>query len=224
MPDQIENIGHESIAYFTLKHAARERALPKSRATIRLCANSIRATHRHDLETAQDLIDQASVLLAEMQLDLQEHQDIYFAGFVQDAQKEYAEAATFAALSQHQPIPTPTELKIGHAAYLNGIAEAIGELRRFVLDQLRRGNIENCEVFLSYMDDIYATLTTVDFPDAITSGLRRSTDAARGILERTRGDLTSAVVQLQLQHSMRALQEGLQKHLPADQEGVGKRN
>jgi translin len=219
MPDQIDSIGREAIDYFTLKHAARERALPKSRATIRLCANSIRATHRHEIEKARELIAQAGALLVEMEEDLREHRDIYYAGFVQDAQKEYAEAVTFAALAEHQALPTPAELAIGYAAYLNGIAEAIGELRRYVLDQLRRGNVEHCEVFLSYMDDIYAVLISVDFPDAITSGLRRSTDAARGILEKTRGDLTSAVVQLQLQRSMRELQEGLQNNLPVDQKG-----
>lgn len=219
MPDQIDRIGREAIDYFTLKHAARERALPKSRATIRLCANSIRATHRHDMGKAYELIAQAGALLSEMEEDLRDHRDIYYAGFVQDAQKEYAEAVTFAALVEHQTLPTPGELAIGFAAYLNGIAEAVGELRRYVLDQLRRGNVENCEVFLSSMDDIYAVLISVDFPDAITSGLRRSTDAARGILEKTRGDLTSAVVQLQLQRSMRELQEGLQNYPPVDQKG-----
>lgn len=217
MPEQIEVIGREAIEYFALKHAARERTLPRSRAAIRHCANSIRATHRHETETAAALIIQAGTLLAEIEADLQEHRDIYHAGFVQDAQKEYAEAATFAALSQHRPLPTPAELSIGHAAYLNGIAESIGELRRYVLDQLRRSNIENCEVFLSYMDDIYSVLISVDFPDAITSGLRRSTDSARGILEKTRGDLTAAAIQLQLQRSMRELQEGLQRHLPVDE-------
>ncbi|GAC1366734.1 MAG: hypothetical protein NVS2B12_36720 [Ktedonobacteraceae bacterium] len=145
---------------------------------------------------------------------MQVHRDIYFAGFVQDAHKEYAEAATFAALTQHRPLPTPAELSIGHAAYLNGIAEAVGELRRYVLDQLRRGHIDNSEVFLNYMDDIYAVLISVDFPDAITSGLRRTTDSTRGILEKTRGDLTTAVVQLQLQHSMLDLQKSLQRHRP----------
>lgn len=219
MPDQIDRIGREAIDYFTLKHAARERALPKSRATIRLCANSIRATHRHDMGKAYELIVQAGALLSEMEEDLRDHRDIYYAGFVQDAQKEYAEAVTFAALVEHQTLPTPGELAIGFAAFLNGIAEAVGELRRYVLDQLRRGNVENCEVFLSSMDDIYAVLISVDFPDAITSGLRRSTDAARGILEKTRGDLTSAFVQLQLQRSMRELQEGLQNYPPVDQKG-----
>ena len=219
MPDQIDRIGREAIDYFTLKHAARERALPKSRATIRLCANSIRATHRHDMGKAYELSAQAGALLSEMEEDLRDHRDIYYAGFVQDAQKEYAEAVTFAALVEHQTLPTPGELAIGFAAFLNGIAEAVGELRRYVLDQLRRGNVENCEVYLSSMDDIYAVLISVDFPDAITSGLRRSTDAARGILEKTRGDLTSAFVQLQLQRSMRELQEVLQNYPPVDQKG-----
>ncbi len=212
MPDQIEAIGQNAIEYFTLKHAARERALPKSRAAIRYCANSIRATHRHEFVNAEKLLSQAAALIAEMEEDLQLHRDIYYAGFVQDAHKEYAEAVTFAALTQYRPLPTPDELTIGYAAYLNGIAEAVGELRRYVLDQLRRGNIDNSEVFLNYMDDIYAVLISVDFPDAITSGLRRTTDATRGILEKTRGDLTTAVVQLQLQHSMLDLQQNLQRH------------
>jgi translin len=212
MPDQIENIGRSAIDYFTLKHAAREQALPKSRAAIRHCANAIRASHRHEFATATGLIAQASVLVREMELDLRDHRDIYFAGFVQDAQKEYVEAVTFTALAQHQPLPTPEELHVGHAAYLNGLAEAVGELRRYLLDQLRRGQIEQCEPYLTYMDDIYAVLTTVDFPDAITGGLRRTTDSTRGILEKTRGDLTTAVVQHQLQNSMRQLQNDLRQH------------
>ncbi len=216
MSDQIEIIGREAIEYFTLKHAARERALPKSRATIRYCANSIRATHRHEYATAEKLIGQASELLSEMETDLEYHRDIYHAGFVQDAQKEYAEAVTFAALTQGRPLPTPSDLSIGYAAYLNGIAEAVGELRRYVLDQLRRGDIEKCEILLGYMDDIYAVLITIDFPDAITSGLRRTTDNTRGILEKTRGDLTTAAIQLQLQRSMLDLQDNLQHYQRID--------
>ena len=213
MPDQIDSIGQSAIEYFALKHAARERALPKSRTAIRYCANSIRATHRHEFTAARALLSQAAELIAEMERDLETHRDIYYAGFVQDAHKEYAEAATFTALAQRLPIPTPSELTIGYAAYLNGIAEAVGELRRYVLDQLRRGHIDNSEVFLNYMDDIYAVLISVDFPDAITAGLRRTTDATRGILEKTRGDLTTAVVQLQLQHAMLDLQTSLQQRV-----------
>ena len=211
MTDQIENIGRSAIDYFSLKHAAREKALPRSRAAIRCCANSIRATHRQENARASELIAQAALLLQEMAEDLRDHQDIYYAGFVHDAQKEYAEAVSFSALVQMQSLPTPDDLSISYAAYLNGLAEAVGELRRYVLDQLRRGHFEHSETFLNYMDEIYAILITIDFPDAITGGLRRTTDATRGILEKTRGDLTSAVIQNQLQQSMQALQSELQQ-------------
>ncbi len=212
MTENIDIVGQEAITHLSLKHAARERALPKSRAAIRFCANSIRATHRQETTSAYELRQQAATLLAEMATDLQEHQDIFYAGFVQDAQKEYAEAVTFAAMTQSQPLPMASELSIGWSAYLNGLAEAVGELRRYVLDQLRRGNFDACEVYLRCMDDVYALLISVDFPDAITSGLRRTTDSTRGILEKTRGDLTTAVTQAQLQHAMLSLQQELQQY------------
>jgi translin len=211
MTDQLDIVGQKALDYLGLKHAARERALPKSRTTIRYCANSIRAAHRQEFQAAADLLAQAAQLLTEMADDLRDHQDIFFAGFVQDAQKEYAEATTFVALVQQHPLPSAPDLQIGWAPYLNGLGEAVGELRRYVLDQLRRGNIEQCEAFLRHMDDIYALLTQVDFPDAITQGLRRTTDTARNILEKTRGDLTVAVSQLHLEHSMLTLREELQK-------------
>ncbi len=212
MTENIEIVGQQAIAHLGLKHAARERALPKSRAAIRFCANSIRATHRQERETAQELLQQAATLLQEMAIDLHDHQDIFFAGFVQDAQKEYAEAATFAAMTQFHSLPMAQELAVGWAAYLNGLAEAVGELRRYVLDQLRRSNFEVCEVYLGYMDDVYALLVSVDLPDAITAGLRRTTDVTRGILEKTRGDLTTAVTQTQLRQAMLSLQQELQLH------------
>ena len=211
MTDQLEWVGKTALDYFALKNAARERALPKSRAAIRFCANSIRATHRLEFESARQLMAQAATLLQEMERDLREHQDIFFAGFVHDAQKEYAEAMTFVAIVQDAPLPSAEELGIGWAAYLNGLAEAVGELRRYVLDQLRRGNTLSCEHFLGVMDDIYALLITVDFPDAITGGLRRTTDATRGILEKTRGDLTTAIGQAQLQQSLQVLQQSLEQ-------------
>jgi translin len=210
MIDKLETAGLEALKYLGFKHAARERALPKSRTTIRYCANCIRATHRQEYEVAEALLGQAAALLAEMAEDLQGHQDIFYAGFVQDAQKEYAEAATFMALTQNRPLPLAPDLSIGWAPYLNGLGEAVGELRRYVLDQLRRGNFDNCEMYLRYMDDIYALLITIDFPDAITGGLRRTTDTARSILEKTRGDLTIAVRQAQLERAMLALQQDLQ--------------
>lgn len=211
MTDQLDSMGQKAIEYLGVKHAARERALPKSRTAIRYCANSIRATHRQEFLSAEELLSQASTLIAEMANDLQDQADIFYAGFVQDAQKEYAEAATFVAVAQNRPLPEAEELGIGWAPYLNGLGEMVGELRRYVLDQLRRGNINQGEVFLRHMDDVYALLTTVDFPDAITLGLRRTTDSTRGILEKTRGDLTVAASQSQLEQRMLALQQELQK-------------
>lgn len=211
MTSNLELAGQQAIHYLEEKHAARERALPRSRSVIRQCANSIRATHRHEFPQAQHLLTQARTLLSETISDLRPHQDILFAGFVQDAQKEFAEAATFLALARHELLPLAPELAIDWAPYLNGLGEAIGELRRYVLDQLRRDQIEDAEIYLQHMDDIYALLTTIDFPDAVTGGLRRTTDTARAILEKTRGDLTVAAGQAHLQHSLAALQQELRK-------------
>ena len=210
MTDTFETIGQEALEHLKLKHEARERALPKSRAAIRYCANSIRAIHRHEFEKAAELLAQASALLKEIDSDLRNHQDIFYAGFVQDAQKEYTEASTFSALAQNRPLPLASDLSVDWAPYLNGLGEAVGELRRYILDQLRRSNFDNCEMYWRYMDDIYALLITIDFPDAITGGLRRTTDTARGILEKTRGDLTFAVRQAQLERAMLTLQQKLQ--------------
>ncbi len=212
MADNLDAVGKTAVESLNMKHEAREQALPKCRTAIRYCANSIRAIHRQEFRAAEDLLAQAATLLTEMADNLRDHKDIYYAGFLQDAQKEYAEAATFAALTQNRPLPMADELCIDWAPYLNGLGEAVGELRRYVLDQLRRGNFDKCEVFLGQMDDIYALLTSVDFPDAITGGLRRTTDTARSILERTRGDLTTATGQAQLQRIMLGLQQELQKH------------
>jgi translin len=182
-------------AHFTEKHQARETALAACRRIIRSSANSIRAAHRGDYYAAGVLLAEAAEAHAEVIDALGEHRDIFHAGFVHDAQKEYAEAHTTLALLSGAPLPRPDELDVEDAAYLNGIAETVGELRRAVLDRLRFGDYDHCESLLQAMDDIYSALVTVDFPDAMTGGLRRSTDQARGILERTRGDLTMAIVQ-----------------------------
>jgi translin len=204
-----ETIGQTARSYLELKHAARERALPKSRAAIRFCANSIRASHRHDFAAASQLLRQAEALLTEMRADLRDHLDIYYAGFVEDAQKEFAEASLTCSFFQRQPLPLPDTLHIEWAPYLNGLGETVGELRRYILDQMRQGKLDGCEAFLRDMDDVYLVLTTLDFPDAITGNLRRTTDSVRGILEKTRGDLTVAVSQAQLAQTVARLEQRL---------------
>jgi translin len=180
---------------FAAKNAAREQALTASRAIIRMSANSIRAVHRGEFDKARDMLDEAKSVRDAAVKALEGHADIYHAGFLHDAQKEYAEARTTLALLSGGSIPEPEELGVEYAAYLNGIAEAVGEMRRMVLDRLRAGQYDGCEEILKGMDDIYSVLVTIDYPDAMTGGLRRTTDQTRGILEKTRGDLTMAIVQ-----------------------------
>ncbi len=141
--------------------------------------------------------------------DLRPHPDLFYAGYVQDAQKEYVEALATFSLVTGEPMQRPEEIGVAAAAFLNGLAEAVGELRRYVLDLLRRGEVESCEGLLLTMDDIYALLVTIDYPDALTGGLRRTTDAARAILERTRGDLTFALRQRDLEASLERLEDKL---------------
>lgn len=196
MPDAspLDSIMPRILEHFAEKNAAREQGLQASRAIIRMSANAIRAVHRGELQRAAGLLDEARVVRDAAVAALQGHADVYYAGFLHDAQKEYTEARTTLALLSGGSLPAPEALGVEYPAYLNGIAEAIGEMRRMLLDRLRRGAYEGCEELLQAMDDIYSALVTVDFPDAMTGGLRRTTDQARGILEKTRGDLTMAIV------------------------------
>lgn len=180
---------------FEAKSAVRDLTLKRSRELIRYCANSIRATHRGDDVQAQELLDTARKAAAEMINEAQQYPDVYFAGYTQDSLKELAEAHLTRAIILEEPLPGPESISVENAAYLNGLAEAAGELRRFALDALRRGDVPQAEKMLGRMDDIYSMLVTVDFPSAITGNLKRSTDMVRGVLERTRGDVTTAVRQ-----------------------------
>lgn len=200
--DQLDPIMDNVRAVFADKNAAREKALPLCREAIRHSANAIRAVHRTEFGQAEELIGRVRDLLGEAKRALQAHQDTYHAGFVHDSQKEYAEASITLAVIAGRPLPTPGELDIELPAYLNGMGEAVGELRRHLLDRLRGGDVEHCESILAAMDDMYSVLVTMDYPDAMTGGLRRTTDSVRGILERTRGDLTVSVRQRELERKL----------------------
>jgi translin len=199
---ELEGVVEDIRVDFEAKHAAREVGLVACRQALRHSANAVRVVHRGDFPAAEDLLRQASELLEKARVALADHPDIYYAGFVHDAQKEYAEGCTTLALIAARPLPGPKELKVENGAYLNGLGEAVGELRRHLLDALRSGDVTHCEVCLSNMDDIYSMLVTFDYPEAITSGLRRTADAVRGILERTRGDLTLSVRQRDLERKL----------------------
>lgn len=206
MQDNIEQLVAACAAKIEADHAVREQAIGVSRALIRLCANSIRATHRSDFAEARRLLDEARAAVALILTTTTDFPAIRFAGYTQDALKEYVEAHLVLAFLADTPAPAHHELGVEAAAYLNGLAEAASELRRAILDGLRHGEVERGERLLQTMDEVYSGLVTVDFPDAITGGLRRTTDALRAVVERTRGDMTAALRQDQLVAAMLQLE------------------
>ena len=190
-------------------HAAREQAITTSRQIIRFSANSIRATHRAEYDEARALIAQAADLRAQLEERRKIYPEVYFGGYVEDALKEFVEAHATLAFAEGSHLPTMEEMDVGAAVYMSGLAEAIGELRRIVLDLLRNDDFARCENLLRIMDEIYAVLVTLDYPDGVTRGLRRTTDVMRGVLERTRGDVTVALRQRRLEAQLVELNRNL---------------
>jgi len=181
-----ENIRKE----FDIRTAARDKALATARQLTRACSLAIRAAHRLETDGMAGLLAEARSLADTLHSDIKDHADLYYAGYTQDALKEFVEASVTCALIQGQPLPAPEDLGVSGPTYLNGLAEVVGELRRRTLDILRHGYSEEAERLLTHMDDIYDALVSMDYPDAITNGLRRQTDVARSIIEKTRGDIT----------------------------------
>ena len=194
---------------FETRTAARDRALSDARTLTRHCANAIRAVHRDERELALENLEQARKLVNALQTSLAEYPDLYYAGYTQDALKEFGEASIVFALVGQDALPTPEALRLENSTYLNGLAEAAGALRRRCLDILRHGYSQEAERLLGNMDDIYSILITMDYPDAITGGLRRQTDMVRSVTERTRGDLTLSLRQQELEKSLSRLESRL---------------
>lgn len=207
----ITSIGETIIARLEGVSAARERALAETRQIVRLSANAIRAVHRDDFEGATALLDEARALQDALARHLSEYPNIYWSGYVQDAQKEYAEARITLGVIGGGGVPEPGSLNVEDAVFLNGLGETAGELRRYALDAMRRGDLARAESNLAVMDEIYGLLVSVDFPDAVTGGLRRTTDMVRGVLERTRGDITFALQQESLTRALNQTQAILQQ-------------
>jgi len=201
LTENLDAITNKIRQSFEAKDAAREKVLPICREVIRFSSLSIRALHREELDKSQELLNSARKLLDETEDALSDGIDIR-TGFLLDAQKEYAEGSITLALVKGNQLPTPEDLRIDEASFLLGMAEAVGELRRYLLDKMRTGDLSRGEEFLSDMDDIYNELVTLDFPDAITHGLRRTTDAMRGVLEKTRSDLTLTIRQKALEDTL----------------------
>lgn len=189
--------------------SAREKGLSASREAIRFCGNGIRALHRYEYDVARDLLGQADDRIAAARRALKEFPDLLNAGFIHDAEKELAEGRITYALVTDEPFPSPEDIGIDHSAFLKGMAESIGELRRHILDLMRKGELKRCEELLQSMDDMYFVLVSMDYPDGVTHGLRRLTDVARSIIERTRGDFTTSSIQSSLRDALEQRATGL---------------
>jgi translin len=217
---KLEKIAEHIRQNFEVRTSARDEALKKARQLTRACSLAIRAVHRNDFDTMEEYLAEAQKLANTLRDDLKEHPDLYYAGYSQDSLKEFVEANVTCALIQNQALHTPEELGVEYATYLNGLAEVVGELRRRILDILRSGYSQEAERLLNHMDDIYSALVTMDFPDAITNGLRRQTDIVRNLVEKTRGDVTFSLRGQDLTQAINTLR----KQLNGDQVEVEERS
>jgi translin len=209
LTDNLDSIAEQIRKDFATKDETREKVLPLCREVIRHSSTAIRAVHRQEFEPANRLLKSARKLLSEAEQAVASYSELRHTGFFRDAQKEFAEASITLALITEKKAPTPDELNINFTAYLNGLGEACGELRRYLLDSIRRDDLSRVEELLAAMDDIYNILVTMDCPDAITGGLRRTTDMVRGILERTRSDLTLVMQQSKLEKKLKLFENKL---------------
>ena len=209
--DNIDQIIQEIDERLDQKNQVREEALRDSRRVIQQGSKIIRAIHRHEWENARNLLDAAAELVQTMNEKTRPLPDLYWTGYVQDAQKEFTEANLTLALVRHTPLPTPTELGVEDASYLKGLSEAASELRRYILDLVRQSELSEADQLLNTMEEVYSHLIAIDYPHAITNNLRRSTDVLRSVLERTRGDVTVAMRQQELQEALRSVEARLQE-------------
>ncbi len=203
--DNLDSVVEEIRKTLTKKDEAREKMLPLCRDSIRFSSNAIRAVHRQEFKEAAGILKNARSLLTEAQRAVRGISELSNTGIIRDAQKELSEAVITLAIVNGKPVPQPATIGVEAAPYLNGLGEAASEIRRYLLDSMRRGDLSRGEELLTVMDDVYSTLVTIDYPDAITGGLRRTTDMLRGVLERTRSDLTLAIRQKELENKLSKL-------------------
>jgi translin len=207
--DHLETVIESIRQTLEAKNAARESLLTLSRTLTRHCANAIRAMHRQEWQPAVELLSTARATADQMRATGAAHPDLFYAGYTQDSLKELVEASALLAMLRGEPLPDAVAVGVEPATYVNGLAEAASELRRYILDILRNAHTDEAERLLADMDTIYSALITVDFPDAISGGLRHRTDSLRGVLEKTRGDMTTSLRQDRLQAALERLEKKL---------------
>ncbi len=214
----LEEIAEGIRAQLDATDRAREEALVFGRNLTRNSASAIRLIHQGRLREAEEAIRADAEALREFRAQIAPYPEIATAPFLMDGEKEHVEARVTLCLADGRPWPLPDEIGCPPAAYLNGLAEGATEIRRQVVDRIRRGETASAEAILARMDEIYGILMTFDYPDAVLWGLKRRLDTVRGVVEKTRHDMTTAIRQDRLEEAMRRLESRIASSEPREGE------
>jgi translin len=202
----LEEIAERIESRLEEKDQVREVAIKSARAINRLSGSIVHLIHKG--EDVRPMMNEALDETHRLRSLLEDYPEIWESGLVEGALQELAEAAILLALVHDDELPDPDDMGITGNAYLLGMADAIGELRRFALEKLREGEVDEAKIYLEIMEEIFLVIMRFDFPDALIP-IRRKQDVARSLLEKTRGDVAVAVNSARLQMRMDELSRKL---------------
>ncbi len=193
----LEEIGKEIEEVLDEKDSVREIAIKSSREIIRIASRVITKLHRreNEIEEIRRIKEEVWHLRS---LLLNEYPDLFYSGFVQNALQEYVEALLLEAIINKKDIPSPKELYVNPSAYLMGCGDVVGELRREVLESLRVGNFNQAESYLQLMEEFYEMLMRFNYPSGLVP-IKQKQDVARALVEKTRGEITIAAMNRNLE-------------------------
>ncbi len=207
----LKEIGDDIYAKLSVQNKARDLLIDEMHKVLKVTREAISAVHQGELKKAKKSITNAQSMMKAAQTHLEKLSQLPVIGLVHDAEGEVAEAALFLAFNIKQNLPGPEEIGVSEVGYLQGLGDLVGELRRYAIDSLIDDNLKEAKRAFEEMEQIYATLLTFDFPRGLTPGVRRKTDIARGLIERTRADLSTAIENRRLLAGINSFQKKLKE-------------
>ncbi|MFX1410484.1 MAG: hypothetical protein ACFFA6_09035 [Promethearchaeota archaeon] len=185
----------------------REKILKMSRIIIRDCSIAIKNIHRKEFEQYEEKIQSVKNNHEKLELLVNKNPGIFYK-YLKTPEQEYAEAVSFYSIILKKDLPSPIEMKIDPLNYALGLADVVGELRRYALDNIRNSQVKELNKTLESMDEIYSNLFSIDYPSGLTQDLRQKTDRARSIIEKTRGDIS---ISLQMDSLKNCIENNVKK-------------
>lgn len=192
------------------KDKLREEAFRDSREIQRAASGVLRAglpKGKAALVHAHEQLALASAHSKALERRLVEHPELYESGMLETPLQELAEAYVLLAYAEGESIPTFDEINVTPSAFLLGVADAIGEFRRQLVDSIRHGAIREAERYLDAMEEAFDAVAGISLPDAIVP-IRKKVDGARSLLERSRGEIALAVRMHEHEKAIRGATEG----------------